>query len=215
MRFFTRSLALTGLLMVTALVQAQTASEKLADLLSGYETFSARFAQYSSNTNGRRSQESSGEMQLAKPDRFYWNTLKPFPQTIVGDGEYIWVYDPDLEQVTRKSGDGNSNAPAMLLNGQLEQLDKDFVITNPVNTGNEALFDLAPRDKEGSEGGSGFARIRLFFVSNLLTELMLEDHLGQRTTVLLQDQQRNPSLADDHFRFTPPEGVDVIFEDAL
>ncbi len=210
MNLFTRTLAMIALMLSAGLAQAENASDKLAALLSGYDTFSARFEQFTNNNNGRRAQESSGELQLAKPNKFYWSTLKPFPQTIVGDGNHIWVYDPDLEQVTRKPGDTSSNAPAMLLNGQISELEQDYQISSPTATGNELLFDLAPREENSS-----FARIRLFFVNKLLTELMLEDHLGQRTTVLLSEQKINPALAVNHFSFTPPDGVDVILEDEL
>lgn len=210
MNLFTRTLAIGAVLLTAGLAQAETATQKLATLLSGYDTFSARFEQFTSNNNGRRAQESSGELQLAKPNRFYWNTQKPFPQTIVGDGNHIWVYDPDLEQVTRKPGDTSNNAPAMLLNGQISELEQDYRISNPATTGNEQLFDLAPKQENSS-----FARIRLFFVNHQLTELMLEDHLGQRTTVLLSEQKINPALAADHFSFIPPDGVDVILEDEL
>jgi len=210
MNLFTRTLAIGAVLLTAGLAQAETATQKLATLLSGYDTFSARFEQFTSNNNGRRAQESSGELQLAKPNRFYWNTQKPFPQTIVGDGNHIWVYDPDLEQVTRKPGDTSNNAPAMLLNGQISELEQDYRISNPATTGNEQLFDLAPKQENSS-----FARIRLFFVNRQLTELMLEDHLGQRTTVLLSEQKINPALATDHFSLIPPDGVDVILEDEL
>ncbi len=210
MNLFTRTLAMIAFMLSAGLAQAESASDKLAALLSGYDTFSARFEQFTNNNNGRRAQESSGELQLAKPNKFYWSTLKPFPQTIVGDGNHIWVYDPDLEQVTRKPGDTSNNAPAMLLNGQINELEQDYQISSPTATGNELLFDLAPREENSS-----FARIRLFFVNKLLTELMLEDHLGQRTTVLLSEQKINPALAVNHFSFIPPDGVDVILEDEL
>jgi len=210
MKIFGKSLATAALLLATGFVQAETAANKLASLLSGYETFSARFEQFSMNNNGRRAQESKGEMQLAKPNRFYWKTEQPFPQTIVGDGKHVWVYDPDLEQVTRKQGDAGNNAPAMLLNGQISELERDYRISVPLQNESEQLFELAPRQENSS-----FSRIRLFFVNKQLTELMLEDHLGQRTTVLLKDQKINPSLAKDHFNFKAPAGVDVIYEDEL
>lgn len=210
MKFFTRTIACASLLFAAGLAQAETATEKLTDMLSGYNTFSARFEQYSTNSNGRRAQESTGEMQLAKPNRFYWKTETPFPQTIVGDGQYIWVYDPDLEQVTRKPGDAQNNAPAMLLNGQVDELTASYRISNPVNTGPEQLFELAPKGEN-----SNFSRIRLFFVEKQLTEMMLEDSLGQRTTVILRNQQINPSFKANHFNFVAPDGVDVILEDEL
>ncbi|MBY4677855.1 outer membrane lipoprotein chaperone LolA [Marinobacterium arenosum] len=210
-KIFTKLIAAAALLLA-GLAQAQgSATEQLTGLLTGYQTFSARFEQFIMNNDGRRGQQTQGELLLAKPNKFYWRTDKPFPQVIVGDGDYIWVYDPDLEQVTRKpAGQQQASAPAMLLNGQIDQLSEQYRIEQREMGPGEQLFELIPKQENGN-----FARIRLFFANQVLSELMLEDHLGQRTTVLLHDQQMNPVLAPSRFRFEAPEGTDIIIDETL
>lgn len=208
-RRFIASLGLAATLSVSPAALAETAADKLSGLLTGYQSFSAEFEQFIVNNDGRRAQEAYGEMQLAKPDLFYWQTDKPFPQTIVGDGQYIWIYDPDLEQVTRRdAGEGLNNAPALLLNGQVDKLSNDYKIRAIKAGEQEQMFELLPL-----KDNAGFNRIRLFFTHQQLSELMLEDSLGQRTTILLKNQQRNPALADDHFVFTVPDGTDLIINE--
>lgn len=188
---------------------AQSADEQLRVLLDTYTTFSAEFSQISSSDQGRRVQESSGRLDVAKPDLFRWESSEPFPQEIVGDGQYIWVHDPDLEQVTRKSAqNGTSSAPALILNGRIDELRKQFrIVRLSGQTGGAQLFELIPLSDQNT-----FSRIRLFFEGSMISELMLEDTLGQRTTIVFRNQQLNPEFAPDMFTFVLPAGVDLIVD---
>lgn len=214
---FLKKACITATLVVTTtgmatFAQAQTASEQLKALLDGYKTFSAEFSQIASADQGSRVQESTGSLQVAKPNKFRWTSNDPYPQVIVGDGTYIWVHDPDLEQVTRKPAqNGTTSAPALILNGQIDELEQQFDIA-----GGEAsdlggqLFELLPLTEQNT-----FKRIRLFFAGEKISELMLEDTLGQRTTIVFENQQINPDFTVDQFQFVLPDGVDLILDSEL
>ena len=94
----------TGLL-CSSIASAVSGPEKLSELLQGYDSFSAKFQQVTVSDNGREAQKTEGSLLLSKPNLFRWETLQPFPQEIVSDGQFIWIYDPDLEQVTKRSAD--------------------------------------------------------------------------------------------------------------
>ena len=196
------------LLAFSAAASAETGAEKLEQLLQGYEQFSTKFQQVTLADNGREAQKTEGTLQLAKPNRFRWETQMPFPQEIVSDGKYIWIYDPDLEQVTQRAADSQQgSAPALILNGQIGQLQKTYKIRLVEDTGSEQIFDLTPITEQHS-----FSQIRLAFADNVISELMLEDALGQRTSVVFYEQQLNPGLDAETFYFRVPADADLIVD---
>lgn len=183
-------------------------AQKLGGLLQGYQSFSASFEQVTLSENGRKAQKTQGTILLAKPNLFRWETQHPFPQEIVSDGQYIWIYDPDLEQVTQRSADTQqSSAPALILNGQIEALQQTYSIRLMDDSGSEQLFELTPLSEQHN-----FSRIRLAFANEMISELMLEDSLGQRTSVVFSEQRLNPELSEDAFFFRIPSDTDVIVD---
>lgn len=181
--------------------------DRLRAFLEGTKTLRADFSQTVIPRNGRKPQFSSGTMAVGRPHKFRWQIEKPYPQLIVGDGERVWLYDPELRQVTvKKQGTALSGSPAALLAGEgLAALEKHF-----------SLRDLG--DKEGLEwleatpksADTGFERVRLGFAGNELRSMELVDSFGQSTSLLFSRFERNPALAATVFRFTPPAGVDVL-----
>ncbi|NVK41221.1 MAG: outer membrane lipoprotein chaperone LolA [Oceanospirillaceae bacterium] len=207
MKQLVRAVTLSCACLLSTLSQAADAADSLQQLLQGYRTFSADFEQYSV-TDGQRTEASRGSLELRKPNLFRWTSEEPFPQVIVNDGTYLWIYDPDLLQVTRKPFDRNNNsAPALILNGQIDRLDDDFSISLVRETDSEALYELLPKDEQ-----STFTRIRLFFQQQQVSELMLQDSLGQRTTIRFFNQQQNPELPAERFSFEVPKDADLIID---
>ncbi|MBA4502104.1 outer membrane lipoprotein chaperone LolA [Marinobacterium sp. 3-1745] len=184
--------------------------DELTDLLSGHDAAKATFTQFALSGDGVKAEDSSGHFVVARPNRFRWVTEAPFLQEIVSDGDYIWIHDPDLEQVTRKPATGqNNSAPAMILNGQIKQLSERFSIERiDRNEGGTALYELKPLDAENST----FTRIRLLFDQERISELSMEDSLGQRSMLVLHDLEYDPELEAGVFEFIPPEGADVILD---
>ena len=190
------------------LASANEAAGKLAQLLGDLKSYQALFVQYVADQKGTRLQETAGYIQVKRPNLFYWETQPPLAQQIVSDGKEVWIYDPDLEQVTvRKLGGDVMQTPAMLLSGKPTDLDASYQITRePAAEGAEA-FRLVPKGNE-----SLFEAMRLVFKKGLLTEMRLEDSLGQRTVISFSKIKLNPEISDDTFQFQIPEGVDVFRE---
>ncbi|GBF30318.1 outer-membrane lipoprotein carrier protein [bacterium MnTg04] len=175
--------------------------------LTGVTTMRARFRQILLDENQQIVQNAGGTLVLKRPGQFRWDYHDPYEQLILSDGTHLWLYDPDLDQVTVKSLDDSlASTPAMLLSGDAAMTD-GFKLTEAGQYGEVFWMTLVPRNQE-----TDFRKISLGFVDGQLQLMELEDSLDQLTRILLQEVERNPVLADDTFSFVPPAGSDVIGE---
>lgn len=199
------------MLFVASMMLAVAANGASLDRLRAFvtDTHTAR-AQFTQTVaaKGGRTQTANGEFLLERPGKFRWIVDKPYKQLIVGDGERVWVYDEDLNQViVRKIGDALGATPAALLAGN-QDVERAFTWKDlPPADGLEWL-SATPISKETT-----FAEIRLGFdVKGGLAALELYDAFGQKSTVRFTAFERNPKLPPSSFTFTPPKGADVIGE---
>ncbi|ARB93842.1 outer membrane lipoprotein chaperone LolA [Legionella longbeachae] len=192
------------LLSISTTVFCQTPGELLQAKLNGIRAMTANFKQ-SVKAKHRVVSRSSGTMALQRPGRFRWQTAQPMAQLMVADGQRIWVYDKDLEQVTvKKQSKGLGGTAALFLSGYDDTVTRDFNVSQ-TGVGDELVFDLKSKSSKAS-----FQRIKLNFRQDLLTGLELYDQLGQVTTVQLSQIKLNPKLASNMFQFKTPKGVDVV-----
>lgn len=173
------------------------------------QTQTAR-AQFKQTVQGKKmaaAQESSGTMELQRPGKFRWVYDQPYQQLIVGDGVKLWMYDADLKQVTVKKLDlAIGGSPAALLAGKNE-IEKHFNLKDLGKRAGLDWLEATPKDKD-----STFENVRMGFNGDVLEAMELHDNFGQTTLLKFSHLERNPKLAPDAFRFTPPKGVDVIGE---
>ncbi|OPX57142.1 hypothetical protein BTE48_00895 [Oceanospirillum multiglobuliferum] len=190
------------------------ASAQLNQLLTEMNSLDADFQQRILDARGSRLQEVSGHLTLKRPGRFYWQTKAPYSQTIVSDGETLWLYDPDLEQVTVQTLDDNlSRTPAMLLSGDIDSLDQRFQVALVRSTtaakGIAAIQEFVLKPKEQD---SLFEELQLSFYDHKLAALLLVDSLGQRTSIELFDARFNTQTDETLFNFKVPDDVDVVLQ---
>jgi outer membrane lipoprotein carrier protein len=191
-----------------ALAPAASASGlgQLKSFLEGTRTARGTFQQTVVNQSKRTTQNGGGTFAFARPGKFRWTYTKPFAQTIVGDGAKVWVFDPDLNQVIVKKLDvALGSTPAALLAGD-NALETHFNLAEGGTAGDLEYVDATPKDE------SQFTRVRLGFRENLPRAMELTDTFGQTTKLEFTTIERNPTLASDLFRFTPPQGADVVGE---
>lgn len=196
--------AIGWLVAVAGIVAAAAASAGgLEDLERYYrevQTLEGSFEQFTVDEDGRVVDQSSGEFVIRRPDRFHWSYAAPFSQEIVADGERLWVYEVDLDQVTvRPQQPALGSAPAQLLAGEYEDLERAFEI--------EPMFGflrLVPRDRD-----QAFEEARLGLEDGTPTAVEVDDALGQTTRVEFSNLRINESVDEERFRFEPPDGVDV------
>jgi outer membrane lipoprotein carrier protein len=182
-------------------------TETLKSFLNQTTSAKARFAQMVLDRNMKMLQQATGTMAFSRPGKFRWEYEKPYEQTIVGDGQRLWIYDKDLNQVTvRKLDRALGASPAALLAGSNE-IEKNYVVTNAGSRDGLDWLEAVPRTQD-----TAFERVRLGFNKSALEVMELRDQFGQMTVIKFADLDRNPKLAPDTFKFTPPKGADVISE---
>jgi len=186
----------------------QAASTKrLTGLLNQAETLTGRFSQLSLDGSGTQLQETSGELALKRPGQFRWHTDAPMEQLLVSNGKKVWLYDPDLEQVTIQELDQRlTHTPALLLSGDVSTISENFEVSHK-EAGEVVDFTLKPKAKD-----TLFDNLRLSFRNGVINDMQLIDSVGQRTNILFMGVKMNQPLKADLFTFEIPEGADVISE---
>lgn len=215
--------ALTGLLVfgapVIAVSQAAqaataadnlTAAKRLNSLLKNTKSMTAGFTQTTKGAGGGQSGLSakngtfSGTMSLQRPNNFRWNITSPSEQLIVTDGSALWIYDKDLEQVTRQnSGQQLGSTPALLLSGDPSKISQNFKVTQPNSSKN--YYVLYPKNSDGN-----FKSLAVSFSNDKPVMMVLNDSLGQVTSIKFNNVKINTGVSSSQFKFIPPAGVDVI-----
>jgi len=154
---------------------------------------------------------SSGLFAFERPARFKFVYEKPFAQTIVADGKTLWLYDPDLNQVTQRAQDAALGAtPAALLAAapDMEALRAHFTLTALPNEAGLQWVQAIPKQGEGQ-----IQSVRMGFDGQqILAALEIVDSFGQRSMLRFTGLQAslNLPLPADTFTFTPPAGADVM-----
>jgi outer membrane lipoprotein carrier protein len=194
-----------GALAFVALGARASGLDELHAFLEGTKTAQGSFKQVVVNRDGRTTQTTSGTFAFARPGKFRWTYAKPFDQLIVGDGAKVWIYDHDLNQVIVRKLDAALGAtPAALLAGD-NALEQNFTLVAAGASNGLEYVNATPKAAD-----SQFKQIRLGFADGLPREMELTDAFGQTTTLTFSGVVRNPQLASDLFRFSPPKGADVV-----
>ncbi len=182
--------------------------DALGAFSKGLKGLDGQFTQQVFDPNGRLKETSNGRVALSAPRLFRWEYVKPYPQLIVADGQKVWVYDPDLMQVTvRAQGAEEQNSPLAALIDPT-RLDRDYNVRAAAPLDGLEWLELTP--KQGAE--AGFQNARLGFDANGLVRMQVLDALGQRTDIRFSGWKKNPSFARGTFRYAPAAGVDVVGE---
>ncbi|MDQ7978657.1 outer membrane lipoprotein chaperone LolA [Paraburkholderia sp. SARCC-3016] len=158
------------------------------------------------STQGMRGNTvSSGTFSFARPGKFIWQYQKPYEQLLQADGDKLYVYDKDLNQVTvRALGGALGASPAAILFGS-NDLEQNFTLKDAGVKAGIDWLELVPKSKD-----TQFQRIGIGFRDGSLEAMELHDVFGNVTLLKFSNIQKNPSLPADAFKFTVPKGADVI-----
>ena len=183
--------------------------QRLRNFLTGVTTLRADFRQRVIDSRQQLVEDSAGRVLMQRPGRFRWDYQQPHARAIVADGQKLWLYEADLEQVIiRQLEDGIGDTPAALLTGRQDVLER-FTISKSWQADGIQWVALAPK-----AAAADFAAVRLAFDGPKLVSLELDDRLGQRTRLDFSRVELNPRLDDRSFRFDIPPGADVIDDSA-
>ena len=204
-----KGLAVAGLAWMTPLAANadEQAASRLTKLLEPLETYSADFEQQILDGSGSRLQSAEGTMWLSRPGKFRWEVDEPYKQIVVSDGEQIYLYDPDLAQVTVQPLDTRvTHTPALLLSGSADALGDDYEVARR-QQGTRETFKLTPKSPD-----TLFEQLQLVFDSEQLAGLRMDDSTGQQTAIGFDEIERNRQIDPARFDFEIPDNVDVIRE---
>lgn len=181
---------------------------ELGTRLAPMKSMRARFDQAVISADGYVLQEVSGTLAVARPGKVRWHSEEPFEQLVVSDAETLWLYDPDLEQVTvRPFSNDISRTPAVLFIGETQSLEQDYRVAAERDA-SRVRYLLQPRSDEAL-----YERIVLEFEGGTPTGMALWDSLGQMTRIGFTEVEVNAELDAVEFSFTPPPGVDILVDE--
>jgi len=213
-----RRLLITAILIAISPVTTWASGLKsLEDFIKNVKTGQADFTQVvtSPAKEGQtpRSKTSSGQFEFSRPNRFKFTYVKPFAQTIVADGQTLWLHDPDLNQVTaRQQSQVLGSTPAALIASaaDVKALQADFTLTDAPDKGGLQWVLAMPKSKDGQ---LQVVRVGFRAVAGdtaTLEALEIQDSFGQRSVLTFTGFRVNPALSAKAFEFTPPAGTDVL-----
>lgn len=202
-RRFLRAVVAVGVLLTAGAARAD-ALDTLKSFVAEVKTGRASFIQTVTSPDGAKKKSSSGSFEFSRPNRFRFDYAKPYEQLIVGDGQKVWLYDADLNQVTvRPFNEALGATPAALLAGSA--IDKDFQLKALPDDGGLQWVQAVPKSKD-----AGVQSLKVGFRGKELAAVEIVDAFGQRSRLDFAQVESNPNLAAERFRFTPPAGADVI-----
>lgn len=185
-----------------SLSPAQLLSQQLAPM----RTLTAEFDQRITDAEGSILQEASGLLTVKRPRHFYWQTRQPYEHLVVTNGTVLWLYDVDLEQITRQAFTADlDQAPALLLSGEIEEIDKQYTISLEETEEGSTAYRLMPNIAEAL-----FSELLIRFDNDVLSLMVLRDSFAQVTTITFTNTELNVNVDDALFEFVPPEGIDVM-----
>jgi len=172
--------------------------------------FAADFDQEMRIEAGGQVIRSTGKVWFAKPGRMRWEYVEPEKQTIVADGETLWIDQPEDNQVLKAplAQAFESRTPVSFLFG-VARIERDFnaVVLSPAENGSLRV-QLDPKSAE--EGSLGSLILEVDDETYDVEAATIRDPLGNSTRVTLKDMRRNESVDEGLFRYERRPGVDVI-----
>ncbi len=176
----------------------------LTEFVHNLKTFSANFIQKQVNVRGQTQPGSTGHFVLARPGQFYWAYEVPYVQKLIASDGTLWVYDPDLAQVTMSPLADNRGAPIGIFLGN-QPLEEVFAISSIGNNDGLSWYSLSDRSQK-----SDFSSVQIGLDAKGIKAMVFKDKLGNSTTVQFSARVVNQPVDKTLFAFTPPTGVDVV-----
>ncbi|MBP0596829.1 outer membrane lipoprotein chaperone LolA [Herbaspirillum sp. LeCh32-8] len=205
------ALAVAGAIAITALTPGRASAAALdqfkqfvSSTQSAKGTFTQRLVR-NDNGNAKVINTSSGSFVFSRPGKFIWTYQKPYEQVIQADGEKLFIYDKDLNQVTtKKLGNALGSSPAAILFGS-NDLEKNFNLKEGAAKDGLEWLEAVPKSKDTT-----FDRIGIGLKNGAPVAMELHDSFGQVSVLSFDSFEKNPPLKVNSFSFTIPKGADVF-----
>jgi len=202
-----RILTLGFTLIFTSLSAQADAAHKLEEKLGNVVSYKANFTQEIRDEFNTVLDASSGYFELQRPKQFRWVVTDPYEQEIIADGDNLWQFDRDIEQinVSPLSESLETTPAAILTKDQVDIADNYNVAEIASDNEQTTIFQLSSKSEEAL-----FEQMLIEFNADDLKALRVSDNLGQTTSIEFSEVNQSIEFEEKHFAFTPPKGVDVI-----
>ena len=200
------SLLFAGALAITGAAHA-SALEQFKTFVAGTKAARGEFTQQQikKSETGKAAPVSTGTFLFARPGKFIWTYVKPYEQLLQADGEQLYIYDKDLNQVTiKKLGNALGSSPAAILFGS-NDLEKNFTLSEAPARGGLEWLDAKPKAKD-----STFEQISIGLRNGTPETMELHDAFGSTSIISFKKFEKNPALTAQQFKFVMPKGADVF-----
>jgi len=195
------AIALPALVQAAALDQFKTF---VSSTQSAKGTFTQQLVKVDSGT-AKASNQASGTFLFSRPGKFIWTYQKPYEQLLQADGEKLYIYDKDLNQVTiKKLGDALGSSPAAILFGS-NNLEQNFTLKEAGARDGMEWLEATPKAKDTT-----FDRIGIGMKNGVPAAMELRDSFGQVSLLTFGSFEKNPTMSAGQFKFAVPKGADVF-----
>jgi len=211
-----RNLRLPSMLVACALampgIACASALEQFKSFIAGTKSAKGEFTQHMVRSDGatpkggaKSSKPSSGTFIFARPGKFIWIYQKPYEQVLQADGDQLYIYDKDLNQVTtKKLGSALGSSPAAILFGS-NDLEKNFTLSEGGTRDGLEWLEAVPKAKDTT-----FEHFSIGLRNGVPEAMELSDSFGQKSVLSFAHFEKNPTLSADQFKFVMPKGADVF-----
>jgi outer membrane lipoprotein carrier protein len=197
---------MAGSLLLAGAAQA-SALEQFKTFVSGTKSARGEFTQRqvkSSASGTKTSAPASGTFEFARPGKFIWTYLKPYDQLLQADGEQLYIYDKDLNQVTvKKLGSALGSSPAAILFGS-NDLEKNFTLSEAGTRDGLEWLKAVPKTPD-----STFEQISIGLRNGTPEAMELKDNFGSMSLLTFSKFEKNPQVGATHYKFVMPKGVEI------
>ena len=175
---------------------------------SGRASFTQVVTSPSREGQAGKTRSSTGTFEFQRPNKFRFDYRKPFEQVIVADGQTLWLYDVDLNQVTARKQDavlGATPAAVIASAGSTAALTRDFELEAAPEKDGVQWAIARPKNRDGQ-----LNNMRVGFRGNELAQLEIVDGFGQRSVITFEKMESNVAVSAERFHFKPPAGAQVV-----
>lgn len=197
-----------GIIALAPLLVHAAALDQFKSFVASTKAARGEFTQQQVKTidgTAKVSNVSSGSFSFARPGKFVWTYQKPYEQLLQADGDKLYIYDKDLNQVTiKKLGNALGSSPAAILFGS-NDLEKNFTLKDAGTKGGMEWLEATPKAKD-----STFDQIGIGLRNGVPQAMELRDSFGQVSLLTFTHFEKNPALPANGFKFVVPKGADVF-----
>ena len=184
-----------------------TNTDPLQYFLTDLRSLEAKFVQILINENAEELERTEGILYLRPPNSFFWHYQKPYSQKIISNGDRLWIFDEDLEQVTVKNIDNRiDETPVGIILGN-RSIQEHFVQVNMGVIDGYDWMELTPKNLEAQ-----YKNIKMGFDGVKLGMMIVTDNLEQTTRIDFANFKKNITLSSSIFNFEVPNNVDIFDE---